>query len=331
MKIDPKILAKATQHFNLQVSDLRPLGGMEGMALEFKRDGAAFVLKITPKSKDNPTEVQQLEEKLAFTSYLTENGVRAARPIPSPVGNWVETIETEQHLYLVNTLTKAEGKHLNLNHLPGGNHDFFHKWGQVTGQMHRLAKTYPKWRKDPGDGSPISEISSWQEEHQSFADWCQDDDIRAKWMELGKRIEQLPINRAGYGLIHNDLHPWNIIVNSRGEVTVIDFDVCAYHFFIKDIAIALFHVNWSGNPGKDSTKDQYLTQFFHNFMAGYARENTLEGFWFKQLPLFIKHHQILLYIVFTDEWKTPNKWESETLTKWRRQILNDTPVVRLQF
>ena len=66
-------------------------------------------------------------------------------------------------------------------------------------------------------------------------------------------------------------------------------------------------------------------------MSGYSQENTLDGYWFKQLPIFLKHHQILLFTVFTDEWKTPQKWQSDTLRKWKRQILNDTPVVTLQF
>lgn len=331
MKIDPQILSQAAGHFNLQVSDLRPLGGMEGMALEFKRDGDAYVLKITPKSKSNPEEARQLIEKLEFINYLVENGVRVAKPIPSPAGGWVETVETEQAIYLVNALTKAEGKHLDLYNLPGGDTGFFQGWGQVTGQMHRYAKSYKSWRKNPGDGSPPSEIGNWKGEHQFFAGWCPYDDVRAKWLELGQKIEELPINRDGYGLIHNDLHPWNMIVNTRGEITVIDFDVCAYHYFIKDIAIALFHVNWSGNPRKGGSKDDYLTGFFQNFMSAYAQENTLDAFWFKQLPIFLKHHQILLFTVFTDEWKSPNKWQSDTLKKWRHQILNDIPVVRLQF
>jgi Ser/Thr protein kinase RdoA (MazF antagonist) len=141
----------------------------------------------------------------------------------------------------------------------------------------------------------------------------------------------MPKTRQGYGLIHNDLHPWNFLVDSQGEITVIDFDVCCYHFFIKDIAIALFFANWEGNPGKGRSKDDYLTNFFHNFMRGYSLENELEGFWFRQLPLFLKHHQILLFTVFTDEWKTPNPWQAKTLKKWKRQILNDIPVVNLQF
>jgi len=66
-------------------------------------------------------------------------------------------------------------------------------------------------------------------------------------------------------------------------------------------------------------------------MTGYSQENAIDEFWLKQLPIFTKHHQILLFTVFSDEWKTPNKWQSDTLKKWQRQILDDIPVVRIQF
>jgi hypothetical protein len=65
-------------------------------------------------------------------------------------------------------------------------------------------------------------------------------------------------------------------------------------------------------------------------MRGYATENNLDDFWFAKLPLFLKHHQILLFIVFTNEWKAPNKWQVDTLNKWKRQILKDIPVVKIQ-
>jgi Ser/Thr protein kinase RdoA (MazF antagonist) len=315
MKIDPQILSQAAQLVNLHVSDLRPLGGMEGMALEFNRDGMPYVLKITPKSRENPMEAKRLEEKLAFIDFLA----------------WVETVQTEKTIYLVNTLTKAEGKHLDFYQLQSGDPTFFQSWGQVIGQMHRLAKSYKSWQKDSTGRSPSSLIDDWQTEHQFFSNWCQYDDVRAKWIELGHQIEKLPINRAGFGLIHNDLHPWNMLVTPQGEITVIDFDVCTYHFFIKDIAIAMFFANWNGRPSRNQFKDQYLTFFFQNFMTGYSQENAISEFWLKQLPIFTKHHQILLFTVFTDEWKTPNKWQSDTLKNWHRQILNDIPVVRIQI
>jgi amicoumacin kinase len=330
MKIDPKILSTAARLYGLELSGLRPLGGMEGMALEFKRGDGMYVLKITPKSKNNPAEVNILEEKLEFINYLAKNKVRVAAPITSPNNHWVEIVAADDLIYLVTAWTKVNGRHIELWDPTHGTPEFFQAWGQVTGQMHRLAKAYPKWKKDSIEGKP-SEIYNWQKEHESFRNWCQFDDIRTKWVDIGAEIEKFPQPREGYGLIHNDLHPWNMLVTPQGEINVIDFDVCTYHFFIKDIAIPLFFANWHGNPGKGRSKEAYLTVFFQNFMAGYATENELAAEWFETLQLFLKHHQILLYIVFTDEWKSPNKWQAETLRKWKRQILNDIPVVELQY
>lgn len=329
MKIDPHILSQAAQRFDLELSSLRPLGGMEGMALAYKRGDASYVLKVTPSDKSNPDQVSQIEAKYRFITYLADNGVRVAKLIPSPGGNWVEIVETNERDYLVSTATKAEGNHVDLHDSAQSKPDFFQAWGRVTGQMHRLAQTYETWVKDPGDGTQPSPIFDWAQEHESFRKWCQFDDVREKWVALGAKIETLPLERTGYGLIHNDLHPWNFLVDDHGEITVIDFDVCTYHFFVKDIAIALFFANWVGNPGKGRSKDDYLTFFLQHYMKGYAAENDLDEFWFQQIPLFLKHHQILLFIVFTDEWKTPNKWQSDTLRKWNRQILNDTPVLQI--
>jgi Ser/Thr protein kinase RdoA (MazF antagonist) len=345
MKIDPKILSQAAQFYGIKISDLRVLGGMdgikisdlrvlggmEGMALEYKQDNIPYVLKITPKSKDNPDELEILEEKLGFINYLAENGVRVAKPIPSPSGQWVEVVESDELIYLVNAMIKADGRHVELYNLKHRKSSFFQNWGRVTGQMHALAKKYPFWQKKSVEGNPPTKITDWRDEHAFFRGWCQSDDVREKWIKLGDEIEKLPQTRDGFGLIHNDLHPWNFLVDTHGQITVIDFDVCAYHFFIKDIAIALFFANWNGKPTKGQPKGNYLTDFFRKFMTGYSVENDMDSFWFTQLPSFLKHHQILLFTVFTDEWKKPNKWQADTLRKWKHQILNDIPVVSIQF
>jgi len=331
MRIDPIILSKVARSFGLELSGLHPLGGMDGLALAYKRAGESYVLKIIPKDDGNPDQIAQIEQKNAFISYLSENGVLVARPVLSPQGNSVETVETDQASYLVTAATRANGRHIRLYDPTQSTPDFFQAWGRVTGQMHRLAKTYKSWGKDPEDGSQLSPVTDWRQEHEFFKNWCHYEEVRTKWIALGREIETLPVNREGYGLIHNDLHPWNFLVDAGGEVTVIDFDVCSYHFFIKDIAIALFFADWNGKPGRGRSKDDYLTGFFQNYMQGYAAENTLDDIWFRKLPVFLKHHQILLFTVFTDEWKKPNKWQLNTLQKWKRQILNDIPVVKILF
>lgn len=331
MKIDPHILTEAAKTFGVALSGLRPLGGMEGMALEYSLEDTSYVLKVTPKNKDHVNYVEQMIAKFKFITHLADHGVRVAKPIPSPNGNWVEIVESTDKVYLVSSATKAEGIHIELYNPAQATPGLFEAWGQVTGQMHRLAKTYPSWEKYSDDGDEPSPIFDWKDEVDSFKNWCQHDDIRRKWIQVYNEIDDFPKDRDGYGLIHNDLHPNNFLVNARGEITVIDFDVCTYHFFIKDVAIALFFTNWLSNPRKGHSKDEILTTFLQNYMKGYSTENNLADFWFRQLPLFVKHHQILLYIVFTDEWKTQNSWQLKTLRSWKQQILNDTPIVNILF
>ena len=332
MKIDPIILAQAAQLYDLDLSCLHPLGGMEGMALAFTRDDHDYVLKVTPKNVGQTRQIEQIKAKSQFITYLSDNGVKVARPVQSPKGQWVEVVETETAHYLVTAATKADGTHINLSDPVQATPTLFQAWGRVTAQMHRLAKSYTSWQKYPPGGDDPNPIIDWQDEHDSFRDWSQDDvQIQTKWSALAERIQTLPVERESYGLIHNDLHPMNFLVDDRGEITVIDFDVCTFHFFVKDIAIALFFADWLGKPPRGTPKETYLTQFLRNFMQAYASENNLDDFWFSQLPLFTKHHQILLYIVFSHEWQKPNPWQAKTLQRWRDQILNDKPVVRILF
>lgn len=332
MKIDPRILSQAARLFGIDLSSLYPLGGMDGMALAYHHQGRDYVLKVIPVKKDDPDQLTQLKAKSDFVTYLARNGVRVAEPVLSPQGNWVELAQADEEDYLVTAATRAQGSHVSLYDRTKAGPDFFQAWGRVTGLMHRLTKGYPWWCKNPPEGGAPSPIIDWRQEHEFFQDWSKDDEaVLEKWLELGDTIAALPVNRDAYGLIHNDLHTQNFLVNRAGEITVIDFDVCAFHFFIKDIAIALFFINWIGKPPRGLSKDDYLTTFLQNYLQGYAVENRLDDFWYRQLPCFLKHHQILLYLVFSREWAKPNPWQSNNLQKWRHQILNDIPVLKIQL
>lgn len=332
MKIDPQILSRAAQSFGIDLSSLNPLGGMDGMALAYNQGDGEYVLKVSPINKDAPEQIVMMSAKCDFIHYLAENGVRVARPVHSPQGVWVELVQTEEKDYLVTAATRAQGAHINLYDRKKAGPDFFQAWGWVTGQMHRLAKAYPWWCKHPAETQTPSPINDWRQEFESFRRWSGDDpEIQAKWIALGESIAALPVKRDSSGLIHNDLHPRNFLVNREGQITVIDFDVCTYHFFIKDIAIALFFADWMGKPARGQSRDAYLTTFLQNYLRGYASQNNLDDFWYGELPRFLKHHQILLYIVFSHEWTRPNPWEAKTLGKWRHQIIQDIPVVKVLF
>ena len=72
MKLNPKTLAIAAQSFGVELSALRHLGGMGGLACEYDHDGYAYMLKIIRLDKDNPDQKTQIAEKTEFIN--TKNG-----------------------------------------------------------------------------------------------------------------------------------------------------------------------------------------------------------------------------------------------------------------
>ena len=105
MRLTPKTLSAAAQSFEVELSALRPLGGMEGLACEYRTGDSLNVLKIIRAESDDLQQIQKISEKLTFIN------------------------------------------------------------------------------------------------------WCQFDDVKEKWIQLGEQMEQLPQTRESFGLIHNDLHP----------------------------------------------------------------------------------------------------------------------------
>lgn len=54
---------------------------------------------------------------------------------------------------------------------------------------------------------------------------------------LYNRLQDLPVNSEAYGIIHGDLNPSNIHLDDKGDITIFDFDNCAYGWRIHDLAV----------------------------------------------------------------------------------------------
>jgi Ser/Thr protein kinase RdoA (MazF antagonist) len=238
----------------------------------------------------------------------------------------IETVQDGETTYAVSRSRKAPGKHIDRHGLTDRAHLLFEAWGRVMGRMHSLTRQY--------DGG--HHIIHWPQELQFMANWCKDEAVRVCWSQLEEQLQALPQTSDCYGLIHNDLHPENFLVHyvdGEPEITVIDFDVCAYHWFATDIAIAMFplFVGWMSPPGRSMDREAFGAYFFKHFMRGYERETHLDPFWLKQLPMFLKYRQMLLFSVFSNEWQERDKYQERLLKDWRCAIVNQEPVTELSF
>ncbi len=267
-----------------------------------------------------PVEEQQkaifcFEERLRFMRFLGENGAPVVYPLLSPQGNLYETCASETHGWVGYSMEIAAGESKPFDYW---DEDAFRHWGQTVGKMHRLAQQYPSWEAslNPADGKACLH---WREEWDGFYHWCQDAEVRAKWVEIRERLEALPRTRQDFGFIHNDPHIANLMIGGGGQVTMLDFDVANHHWFITDLSIACQSILFTRAGGMERPLQDRapLLRFFECFLAGYATENHLADFWLEQLDLFIAYRRILLFIAMYG-WISS---QPEQHAAWKQMIL----------
>jgi Ser/Thr protein kinase RdoA (MazF antagonist) len=304
-------------------------GGAEndGIVYAYPSGEGRLLLKVMAVSlAEERRAMLCLDERLMFAHYLGTNGARIAHPLPSPEGKLYETFDHGDHRWVAYGMEIAPGTVLRPD---AWDPAFFRDWGRTIGLLHRLAREYPSWRAavDPETGE---EFLGWHEEWRFFHDWCRDEEVRAEWVALEERLEGLPVERETFGFTHNDPHLFNLLYDASrggrpgGGVTLLDFDVANYRWFINDIAIACQTILFAQSGGMDRPVDrrEKLLGFLDLFMEGYEGEHRLATEWLERLDLFIAYRRILMYIVMYDGIRRRPKYRAT----WREMILSQPEV-----
>jgi len=133
-----------------------------------------------------------------------------------------------------------------------------HRWDAEA-----LAGANPRW------GRPEL-LEEWTAEDRRLLGVCREVVLR--------RLRGLRDSAGeGFGLIHADLHPGNVLVGPGGSPVVIDFDDCGYGWFLYELAVALFPTQ--GVPGFTLRRDGLIT--------GYRRVHALPDDALAELPTFL--------------------------------------------
>ena len=275
--------------------------GCANLVYEYQRDGQARILRLS----FNPERpVTQIQAELHFINHLAQGGVRVSLPILSEHGNLIEVLPAAGISFIAVSFVKGRGMRVPDNgyryRVGIPIEEYFQNWGQVLGQMHRLAKNYqplsaaikrPTWFEwETANGFPYRE---------------QLPAIGYKYDALIAELGALPRDVDSYGLIHNDFNDGNFTVDyENGEITVFDFDDCCYFWFIYDLACA-----WEGGIGRAMFRPleeriAFMDHYMAEVMAGYSRENTLSTEWLARLPLFlrlIQMQELMHYAQYLDE------------------------------
>lgn len=305
--IPESVLFEACLQFNLDPSTVHHLGGGDGAVFVAKQAEVPRVLKITPSTPDN---VAVARARLHFVAHLHAHGVPLAAPLPTTTtSETLAVMGNPTEPFIAILMPQIRGDHADHRNPTQWNANLFTRWGALVGQMHALAQSY----------TPRDALPDWRMEQIAFVRASNEAAIRAEWAALAEQLLALPKDPTGYGAIHNDLHPWNFLVADSGQLTVIDFEVCLQHWFIMDIAIALYYALYL--QAETTTPEAATRAFLQPFMVGYRQFHTLSANWFTHLPTFLHYRRVLLYTVFA-----PNLPE-ERRAAWRAQVLARQPLV----
>ncbi len=151
-------------------------------------------------------------------------------------------------------------------------------------------------------------------------------EIRRQTEAVLSAVSSLPSEIPDYGLIHQDAHPGNFVVDENGRITLFDFDDCAYGWFAYDVALVFFYT--AGLLAEDEAT-QFIEWFAPSFFDGYRAHHRLSAEQLDWIPLFMRYREVDIYAtLYRDGEQDSDHWWTKAFMNGRRErIAAARPVV----
>ena len=325
--MNQELLSQACKLYGASAEQLTPLSGGHFNAVYPVRYGnRSAILRIGVE--DCPAS--QTLAMLEWVSYLASNGAPVTAPLTSSRGNLMESLEFQGTRYTLTAFEKVDGTLAETIPVSAWTSDLFQSIGKAVGKFHHISAGYLP-------ANPLLTRPTWLESYEiteasrKLAEST--DPARQRLADLIAELKQLPTSRVDFGMIHNDLHFANFLIQPDGWVAIIDFDDCARGWYAMDVAMALFDVLVLYNPADDEQAENFAHHFLGNYLAGYRQELTITPFWLGQIPRFLKLKELCIYADLLDhpQASEPGNWVGDFMRGRACRIEQDLPYVNLDF
>jgi Ser/Thr protein kinase RdoA (MazF antagonist) len=314
------ILYEAMDRYGISKDLIRPLDAFESFIYEYQRSSEAFIMRIGHSSRRNENLILG---EVDWINTLADGGVPVARAVRSENGNLVESIQDGQGGYFLATaFVKARGQR---PWETGWTPRRYQVYGRLLGSMHAVAVDYrppnPAWKRPDWNDDLMEFVEHYLPASEVLA--------KEKYHTLVEHLLNLPKDCSSFGLIHQDAHESNLLMDEDGTLTLFDFDDCVYSWYINDIAIVLFYI-------AEGVKDPptFTREFLTQFLQGYAQVYQLDPIWLREIPNFLKMREIELYAVINRDFdvnQIDNPWCARFMLNRKFRIEQDLPVIDFDF
>lgn len=226
----------------------------------------------------------ELQSEMQWMNAMRERGVMTPKPIVSSDGQYVEVVTSS---------SLPEGRQVDmlewvdctpLGSIEEGVEDINHYRlvGQLMAKLHVETENWPlpegftraHWDVDGLLGKKPLWGRAWN--HKDLTPEQRVLIIEAR--DLGRKVlSDIPKDASNYGLIHCDFLPENLLVDTKGDIHLIDFDDAGFGYHLFDIATSVF---WFMG-------DESFDDIVAEFLSGYESVRELSEQQKELLPWFL--------------------------------------------
>lgn len=314
-RYNDEILQEALRRYGIS-GEVEALDGFESFIYEYAQDNHAYILRVAHSRRRTPDLIRG---EVDWINYLAAGGATVARAVYAQSGALVEEIpDGRGGCFLATAFVKAPGGPV--WKMGGWTDELIDQYGRLLGRLHSLSKKYtvgdPAWQRPAWDdplNMNLPPLEPLMEERLG---------------EVLGHLQTLPQDADSYGMIHQDAHAGNFFVDKKGQITLFDFDDCAYGHFAYDLAMVLFYAVTNREDAAD-----FAPPFWQTFMRGYLAENELDPAWQQEIPCFMKLREIDLYALVKRDFDSleGDEWAETFMNGRRERIENNMPYLQMDF
>ena len=309
-----QIAKTVSELYGVHIDNVQPLNEY---FYQYEKGSRALVARVLAEP-----EPDQQRTEVAWLNYLADHGVGIVRAVPSVNENLVESVSIGDEQHCVVSLERAMGAPPTYEEW---NCELFKRLGSEIGKMHALTRDFHV--EFPGLHRKV-----WYEWYIYDPNQIpeQFEVARSKCIETVESVKAYPQDSSTYGLIHGDIHQWNLHI-WQDEITIFDTNECETHHFVHDLGVLINSAIEESFNGSDI--NSYAELFIGSLLDGYREHHSLPGEWIERLPVFIRLREIMSFIDAFAGWDMSqiSLHQRIALNRWQNAIENDIPLLRIDF
>jgi Ser/Thr protein kinase RdoA (MazF antagonist) len=233
-------------------------------------DGQRFVLRLHQHEPEVSQEA--VEEQATIVAALGRAGLPVELPIPQRNGRFVQAVQAPEGVRYALLVRFVSGRAVEV----APTETQAERYGETAAQMHALLDQVA-----PQPARPQMDLAYLLQEPQRhlLAQAEPNPAAQAYLAALGDTLQSkmdalaLPTSPPAWGLCHGDLHKRNVLYDSSGTPTLMDWDCLGYSWRAYDLAAMRRSLGRMVGPG--SPDEIEAARLFDAFLKGYRRVRAL--------------------------------------------------------